>query len=105
MADPFGDPGRGIGLAARVIVYLSSLGRLGPNDLAQVGHTQQGMVAALGVHQGSLVHVLQTLLAGEVVEVERQFVVGPNRRCKVYRLTALGESAARDLTHRGPATT
>jgi DNA-binding PadR family transcriptional regulator len=58
------------------------------------------MVALFDVHQGSLVKVLQSLEAGDVVQVERRFVGGANRRLKVYRLTALGESAARDLQHR-----
>jgi DNA-binding PadR family transcriptional regulator len=98
--DLFGDPGEGIGLAARVIVHLAALGRLGPNDIAQLEYTQQGMVARLDVHQGSLVKVLQSLEAGDVVQVERRFVGGVNRRLKVYLLTAIGESAARDIRHR-----
>jgi DNA-binding PadR family transcriptional regulator len=92
------DPREGIGLAARVILHLSDLKRLGPNDVARLDYTQQGMVAAFQVRQSSLVKVLKSLLAGDVVAVERRFVGGEtNRRMKVYHLTTVGESAARDL--------
>jgi len=89
-----------MGLAARVILHLAQLPPLGPNDLASIGHTQQGMVAALSVRQGSLTKVLRRLLAGEAVQVERRYVSGAERRLKVYGLTALGESAARDIQRR-----
>jgi DNA-binding PadR family transcriptional regulator len=97
VAVPFPDPNEGIGLAARVILYLAALGRLRPNDIAGPDRTQQGMVAALGARQGSIVRVLQRLHAGNVITVERRFVLGPNRRMKVYHLTALGEAAAGSL--------
>jgi len=45
------DPEGGIGLAARVILYLSRLNRLGVNDVAGLAYTQQGMVAAFEVRQ------------------------------------------------------
>ncbi|MCI4372384.1 MAG: hypothetical protein L3K02_01880 [Thermoplasmata archaeon] len=93
-------PNEGIGLAARVILHLSQLNRMGPNDVARLDSTQQGMVTAFGVRQSSLGRVLQHLLAGEVVTVERRFVADANRRMKVYRLTALGESTARTLGRR-----
>jgi DNA-binding PadR family transcriptional regulator len=102
VTDPYGDPGTGIGLAARVILHLGELARLGPNDVAPFERTQPGMIQALDVRQPSLVKVLQRLRVGEVVEVERRFVGRTSRRMKVYRLTALGESAARDLRHRAP---
>jgi len=89
-----------MGLAARVILHLSLLPPLSVNDLASLGRTQQGMVTVLAVRQGSLTKVLQRLLAGDAVTVERRYVVGANQRLKVYRLTALGESLARDLRHR-----
>jgi DNA-binding PadR family transcriptional regulator len=92
------EPSEGIGLAARVILHLSRLKRLGPNDVARLDYTQQGMVAAFDVRQSSLVKVLKSLLAGDVVAVERRFVGEvANRRMKVYHLTTVGESAARDL--------
>jgi DNA-binding PadR family transcriptional regulator len=93
----YGNPTEGVGLAARVILHLSSLARLGSNDVARLSYTQQGMVAALDVGQGSIVKVLQRLLAGDVVSVERRFVADANRHMKVYRLTPLGESTARNI--------
>jgi DNA-binding PadR family transcriptional regulator len=100
VSEPFGDPHRGKGLAARVIVHLSRLKPLGPNDLAPLERTQQGMVILFGVRQGSLVKVLQRLLAGDVVLVERWYVAGAHRRLKIYSLTALGRALARDLRRR-----
>ncbi len=96
----YGSPTHGIGLAARVILHLARLGRIGVNDVAGVEFTQQGMAAALGVRQGSLVKVLQRLRAGDVVSMERRYVAGADRHLKVYRLTALGESTARNLQRR-----
>src|SRR5208282_2021853 len=89
----------GVGLARRVISHLSRLGRIGPDDVAPVGFTQQGMAAALAVRQGTLVKVLQRLRAADVLTVDRRHVSGMDRRLNVYRLTSLGESVARDLRH------
>ena len=97
MAASSRDPNDGIGLAARVILHLAGLGGLGPNDVAVLDSTQQGMVARLEVRQSSLGRVLQLLEVGELVGVERRFVVDARRRMKVYRLTELGESTARNL--------
>jgi hypothetical protein len=94
---PSRDPTEGIGLAARVILHLSQLKRLGPNDVAGVEYTQQGMVAAFAVRQSSLVKVLKALLAGDVIAVEHRFVGGANRRMQAYHLTSVGAAAARDL--------
>jgi hypothetical protein len=94
-----GSPEAGIGLAARVILHLSRLGRLGPNDVARAERTQQGMVLALQVPQSSLVMVLQPLLAADVLTVERRFISDFDRRMKVYCLSEIGESAAWDLQH------
>jgi DNA-binding PadR family transcriptional regulator len=90
----------GVGLARRVISHLSRLGRIGPDDVAPVGFTQQGMAAALEVRQGTLVKVLQRLRAADVLTVDRRHVSGVDRRLNVYRLTSLGESIAQDLRHR-----
>jgi DNA-binding PadR family transcriptional regulator len=98
--EPFGNPSEGMGLAARVLLHLAQLPPLGPNDLASLGHTQQGMVTALAVRQGSLTKVLRRLLAGDAVTVERRYVAGAEQRLKVYRLSPLGETLARDLRHR-----
>ncbi|MCI4372653.1 MAG: hypothetical protein L3K02_03300 [Thermoplasmata archaeon] len=95
-----GTPSEGIGLAARVILHLSRLEHLGPNQVARLDFTQQGMVAALDVRQGSLVKVLHRLLAGDVVTVERRYVADADRHMKVYRLTALGESTAQNVRRR-----
>jgi DNA-binding PadR family transcriptional regulator len=100
VAEPFGNPSEGMGLAARVILHLAQLPPLGPNDIASLEHTQQGMVAALSVRQGSLTKVLRRLLAGDAVGVERRYVSGADQRLKVYRLTALGESLSRDVRRR-----
>lgn len=89
-------------LAARVIVHLSSLGRLGNDEVGRLGHTQKGMTAALGIQQGTLTKVLSRLEAARVVEVDRRHVEGQPIRLKVYRLTALGESVAKDLRRRSP---
>lgn len=88
--------------AGRVIVHLSSLGRLGNDDVGLPGFTQRGMSEALDIRQGTLTKVLSRLRAARVVEVDRRHVRGQPRRLNVYRLTALGESVARDLRHRRP---
>ncbi len=102
------DPGprlsEGADTAGRVIAHLGSLGRLGNDEIARVGFTQQGIGAALGLRQGTVAKVLQRLEAADVVEVDRRHVSGEPRRLKIYRLTALGESVARDLRHRRPPT-
>jgi DNA-binding PadR family transcriptional regulator len=100
LAAVYGNPNHGIGLAARVILHLARLDRIGPNDIPSIESTQQGMAAAFDVRQGSLVKVLQRLRAGEVVTVERRFVAGADRHMKVYRLTPLGEATARNIRRR-----
>ncbi len=97
LAAAYGDPSQGIGLAARVILHLSHVVPLGPNDVAHLDCTQTGMARALAVRQGSLVKVLQRLLAGNVVAVERRFVADADRHMKVYRLTPLGMTTARNV--------
>ena len=88
--------------AGRVIVHLSLLGRLGNDEVGLLGYTQRGMTEALGLLQGTLAKVVARLESAKVVEVDRRHVRGESRRLKVYRLTALGESVARDLRHRKP---
>ncbi len=102
LAPPAGPGGEGLTLARQVILHLARVGRVGAEDVAPLGSTQQGMVAALHVRQGSLVRVLQRLRAANVVEVDRRHVAGVPRRLLVYRLTSLGESIARDLRHPTP---
>jgi DNA-binding PadR family transcriptional regulator len=89
----------GLGLARRIILHLAGLGRLGYDEVARVGFTQQDMASALSARQGSLVRVLRRLEAAEVLTVDRRHVSGVPRRLKVYRPTSLGESIARDLRH------
>jgi hypothetical protein len=89
-------------VAGRIILHLASLGRIGSDEIAKLGHTQQGMREALGIQQGSLAKVLTRLEEADVVASDRRHVSGQPRRLKVYRLTGLGESVARDLRHRPP---
>ena len=83
--------------AGRVILHLASLGRLAYDDVGLAGHTQTGMCEALSIRQGTLTKVLSRLVAAKVVEVDRRHVHEQPRRLNVYRLTALGESVARDI--------
>jgi DNA-binding MarR family transcriptional regulator len=89
----------GADTAGRVITHLASLGRLGNDEVGRLGFTQKGMSEALGIRQGTLTKVLSRLEAAKVIEVDRRHVRGQPRRLNVYRLTALGESVARDLRH------
>ena len=89
--------------AGRVILHLARLGRLAYDDVGFVGHTQAGMSEALSIRQGTLTKVLSRLVAAKVVEVDRRHVHGQSRRLNVYRLTALGESVARDIRVRHAA--
>jgi DNA-binding MarR family transcriptional regulator len=89
-------------LAGKVIVHLSMLGRLGNDEVGRLGFTQGGMSGVLGIRQGTLTKVLSRLEAAQVVEMDRRHVEGQPRRLNVYRLTALGESVAREIRHRRP---
>ena len=89
----------GADTSGRVIAHLSSLGRLGNDDVGQLGFTQKGMSGALAIRQGTLTKVLSRLEAARVIEVDKRHVRGQPRRLKVYRLTPLGESVARELRH------
>jgi DNA-binding MarR family transcriptional regulator len=88
--------------AGRIILHLASLGRLGNDEVAKVGYTQRGMTSALGIQQGSLAKILSRLEEADIVDSNRRHVAGEPRRLKVYRLTGLGESVARDIRHRPP---
>lgn len=95
----------GAGTSGRVISHLASLGRLGNDEVGRLDFTQRGMSDALAIPQGTLTKVLSRLVAAKVIEVDRRHVRGQPRRLNVYRLTALGESVARDLRHRSTAPT
>ena len=89
-------------LAGRVIVHLARLGRLPRDEVGAVGFTQKGMRESLRVPQGSIAKTLSRLRSAGVVEVDRRHVRNQPRRLKVYTLTALGESVARDILHPAP---
>jgi DNA-binding PadR family transcriptional regulator len=57
------------------------------------------MMDGLGIPQGTLAKVLSRLEAAGVVRSGRRHVSGEPRRLKVYELTGLGESVARDIRH------
>ncbi len=95
----------GADLAGKVIAHLATLGRLGNDEVGRLGFTQAGMSAALDIRQGTLTKVLSRLEGAQVLEVDRRHVRGQSRRLNVYRLTALGESVAKDIRHRSPAAT
>lgn len=83
--------------AGRVIVHLASLGASAYDEIGRVAQTQSGMCQVLSIRQGTLTKVLSRLSAARVVEVSRRHVAGQARRMNVYRLTALGETVARDM--------
>jgi DNA-binding PadR family transcriptional regulator len=86
----------------RVILHVMSQGRLPPGEVAPFGLSQAGMGRALEVTQSALAKTLARLVAGGVLTVGRRHVKGEDRRLKVYELTPLGESLARDLRRRAP---
>ncbi len=88
-------------VAGRVILHLYGLGRLEPHEVATIGFTQRGMVDTLALRQGTLTKVLARLKAAGVIEVDRRHVTKESRRMNVYRLSALGESVARELRRTG----
>ncbi|MCI4350086.1 MAG: PadR family transcriptional regulator [Thermoplasmata archaeon] len=90
-------------LSQRVVLHIAGQGFLPPNEVAPPGLSQMGMVADLGAAQTSLTKVLQRLEAAGVLTVGRAHVRGQPRRLKVYRLTPLGESLARELRSQAAA--
>jgi DNA-binding MarR family transcriptional regulator len=90
-------------LSHRVVLHIAQQGFLPPNEVAPLGLSQTGMVADLGATQSSLTKVLQRLEAAGVLTVGRAHVRGQPRRLKVYRLTPLGESLARELRSQAAA--
>ncbi len=94
----FGDTLR---LSQRVILHIYMQGRLSPGEIAPFDLCQRGMTERLSVSQGSLTKSLQRLRVAGVVVDDRRHVAGMQRRLKVYRLSPLGETLARDLRRRG----
>lgn len=95
-------PAETLRLSMRIVLHLSSLGALGPHDVAPAGFTQAGMAAALGAKQNSLATVLKRLELAGVLTTDVRHIRGGARRMKVYRLTHRGEALARDLRSRTP---
>lgn len=91
----------GASTAGRIVVHLSTLGRLMDDEVARMGFTQAGIMDALGLRQGTLAKALARLEAAEIVRSDRRHVTGMPRRLKVYRLTPLGDSLAKSLRRRG----
>ncbi len=87
-------------ISRRVILHLIKQGPLYDADVAPLSSTQEGMATALAVRQGSLAKVLQRLVASGALSVERRHVALRSTRLKVYRLTPLGVSVARELQRR-----
>ena len=93
----------GIRASERVILHLYRAGATTDGHALPTSLTQAGMVKALGVTQSAVTRTLGRLRAAGVLQEDRQFILGRARRLKVYRLTPLGESLARNLDrkHRG----
>lgn len=87
-------------ISQRVILQLFSLGRLGSDEVAPTGFTQQGLSEALETPQNSLTNVLRRLVAAGILVEDTRHVTGRDRRLKVYRLTTRGEGLASDLRRR-----
>ncbi|MFI5414459.1 MAG: winged helix DNA-binding protein [Candidatus Lutacidiplasmatales archaeon] len=84
----------------RVILHVMAQGRLAPGEVAPFGLSQAGLCEALDLTQSSLAKTLGRLVAAGVLTVGRRHVEHQDRRLKVYELTPLGESLARDLRRR-----
>lgn len=84
-------------LSQRVMLHLYRQGHLAEGEVAPIGFTQSGMSDALGVAQSPLSSVLRRLTVAGLVVQDTRHVRGQPRRLRVYRLTPLGESVARDL--------
>jgi len=89
-------------LSQRVVLQIYRQGALGPHEVAPVELCQLGLVGSLGVRQSALTKVLTRLVAAGVLATDRRHVEGQPRRLKVYQLTPLGESLARDLRRSFP---
>lgn len=87
-------------ISQRVVLHLARQPRLVYGDVAPFDLTQAGISRALATSQPTLARVLQRLLDGDAILEMRTHVAGQSQRLKVYQLTALGESIARDLRNR-----
>ncbi len=84
-------------LSQRVLVHLYLQGHLADGEIAPPGFTQGGMAEALGVAQSPLSGVLRRLVVAGILTQDTRHVRGEDRRLRVYRLTPLGETLAKDL--------
>ena len=84
-------------LASQILLHLYRQPRLGPDDVAGVGHTQEGMSQGFGRPQSSFARALARLREQGLVIEGLHHVAGKPRRRKAYRLTAKGEAAARQM--------
>lgn len=93
----------GLKLSQRVLLHLYLQGHLADGEVAPVGFTQGGMAETLDVAQSPLSSVLRRLVMAGLVTQDTRHVRGQPRRLRVYRLSPLGSSVARDLyLHHGP---
>ncbi len=92
----------GAGIARAILLHLLAQGPSAPEEVARLSFTQAGIAEALGIRQGNASRVLGRLVAAGALRVDRGHVSGVDYRRKVYRLTALGESIARELRRRSP---
>jgi DNA-binding MarR family transcriptional regulator len=97
---PAKPPAELVRLSTRIVLHLSRLGHLGPDDVGLPGSTQRGIGEALAAEQSAVSKVLRRLVAAEVVEVGRRHVQGQGRRVNVYTLTRRGQVLARELRGR-----
>jgi DNA-binding MarR family transcriptional regulator len=104
---PSGVPSASVGSSApsvrlsyRLLVHLATQGRLAPGEVATFAFTQAGMAQALGTTQSTLSNVLGRLVRAGVLTSELGHVPGQTRRLRVYRLTTLGETIAREVVLR-----
>ena len=90
----------GLKLSQRVLLHLYQQGHLADGEVAPMGFTQGGMAERLEVGQSPLSSVLRRLVVAGLVVQDTRHVRGQPRRLRVYRLSPLGDSVARDLYHR-----
>ena len=81
----------------RIVLHLAVQGRLGPEELATYAFTQGGIASSLGKSQSTVAKSLRRLEGAGVIDTRRGHVIGEPQRLKVYRLTPLGESLAREV--------
>lgn len=84
-----------------VVLHLARLGPLRSDVVSEGERSQAGIGEALGLAQNIVSPVLRRLVQAGILESQLRHVSGQRRRLKVYSLTAVGESLARDFRRRG----